>query len=414
MDKLRPDRGRKTNSTSRGKAYPPRQPAGRHLKKSSPFTRRGRTGFPSLPVLGLWLLAVVILVGLIYWGESTQKSHLAMGSLRPTDVRTGESDRPEPHAPPREDSLQPDPAAGGNTPSQANTSSAPVHKLLPTPKREGTFTPSPRKDLSQEKASATPANPDRNVPLALLSLPGQQPKAPQSQPPATPFLGPTKVRIAIVIDDLGGDLDMARKFLALPFPVTFSVLPFLRHSTEVAELAHSHGREVMLHLPMEPHGYPKANPGQGALLLSMSGGEVQSSVRSAIDASPYIRGINNHMGSKFTENPAMMRLVLAEIQRRDLYFLDSRTSDQSVSVSIAQELRVAHTQRDIFLDHSAKENAVRSQMERFIGLARIRGTAVAIGHPHEITWKVLSQIGPRLREEHISVVPASALVVSGN
>ena len=142
---------------------------------------------------------------------------------------------------------------------------------------------------------------------------------------------------------------------------------------------------------MEPQGYPKVNPGKGALLLSMSDAAMQQSLRTALDASPYFAGINNHMGSRFTENAGMMKTVLEEAQKRRLYFVDSYTSPRSVAASVAQEVQIPFRRRDIFLDNNLSETAIRAQLKQVMRRAKIQGTALAIGHPHEATLRALRQ-----------------------
>jgi len=232
-----------------------------------------------------------------------------------------------------------------------------------------------------------------------------------SLPHLAPRLTPPVARVAIVIDDFGLDLEMARKFAALPFPITFSILPHLPHSHETAEIARSQNRQVMLHMPMEPQGYPKMKPGPGALLLSMNDQAVLKALRDALQASPYVAGINNHMGSRFTERAKGMKVVIEEVGQRGLFFLDSATSPKSVATQLAQELRILHTRRDVFLDHSQTETAVKAQLKELIQKARLQGTAVAIGHPHGVTLRVLQGASEQLRREGIEVVSAGELVV---
>jgi hypothetical protein len=207
-------------------------------------------------------------------------------------------------------------------------------------------------------------------------------------------------------------METARKFLALPFPITLSILPHLAHSREVAKLAHSQDHEVMLHLPMQPLGYPKTDPGKGALLLSMSSDQISGAIDSAVQSCPHLVGINNHMGSKFTEDADHMKWVLQELGRRKLFFLDSHTSPRSVAYSVARELRVPSLRRDIFLDHTDTEEAVQAQLEQLVKKAKIQGSAIAIGHPHESTYKVLSRAAGIFRKEGITVVPASQLITT--
>jgi uncharacterized protein len=230
-------------------------------------------------------------------------------------------------------------------------------------------------------------------------------------PHVGPRLTPPVARVAIVIDDFGLDLEMAKKFAALPFPITFSILPHLRHSLESAEIAHAHNRQVMVHLPMEPQGYPKMKPGPGALLLSMSDQSVLQTLRDALQTSPHAVGINNHMGSRFTERANLMKVVIEEVGHRGLFFLDSATSPKSVAIQLAQDLRIPHIRRDVFLDHAQTEKAVTAQLKQLIQKARIQGTAVAIGHPHDVTLRVLQGAAEHLRREGIEVVSAGDLVV---
>lgn len=220
-------------------------------------------------------------------------------------------------------------------------------------------------------------------------------------------------RAAIIIDDMGQSLEMARKFMAIPIPITFAVLPYQRHSKEIAELAHSRGHEVILHLPMEPHGYPKVDPGQGALLLSMSRENLIENLRKAIDATPDLSGVNNHMGSRFTEEADPMKTVLEEIHRRGLYFIDSCTSPESAAPGVARKLRLPFRQRDVFLDNEQSDDSIRGQVQQLIRKARVEGTAVAIGHPHESTLNVLRQEAARFGREQVQIVPARDLVVNG-
>ncbi len=219
-------------------------------------------------------------------------------------------------------------------------------------------------------------------------------------------------RIAIVIDDFGQDLNMAKRFLQIPLAITFSVLPHQANTREIARLAHSMGREVLLHVPMEPKGYPKVSPGTGALLISMNDDTILTSLRTALDTSPFFSGVNNHMGSKFTENESRMEVVLREIGRHGMFFLDSHTTATSVVVPTARRLRVPTGKRDIFLDHIQTEEFVSTQLDQLIARARTRGSAIAIGHPYECTLKILRRYVGRFAKEGIAVVPCGKLMTN--
>ena len=131
---------------------------------------------------------------------------------------------------------------------------------------------------------------------------------------------PRLLRAAIVIDDVGNDLEAARRLLALDYPLTFSVLPYLRYSQIAAQEAHRRGREIMLHLPMEPEPGGHLSPGQGAILVGMNAAEVQKAVENDLAAVPYVAGVNNHMGSKATQDAALMADVMKTLADHRLIF----------------------------------------------------------------------------------------------
>jgi polysaccharide deacetylase 2 family uncharacterized protein YibQ len=270
---------------------------------------------------------------------------------------------------------------------------------------------SPHKEApsSSEPVRAREPEPKEELIVALNSPP-PQPKVPA---PPVPDVSPSVAKVAIVIDDCGQDLEAAKRILKIPLQITFSILPYQRHSREIAQLANSQGREVIVHVPMEPEDYPKANPGAGALLLSMSSGDIQKTLKDILESNPYATGINNHMGSRFTENAEAMGIVLSEVRDRSIYFFDSYTSPKSIGYSLAQQMNIPTGRRDVFLDHVGTEKFVRSQISQLIRKAKVQGTAIAIGHPHEYTLRVLSQEAQRFQKEGVSVVPLKTLMHSG-
>jgi polysaccharide deacetylase 2 family uncharacterized protein YibQ len=253
--------------------------------------------------------------------------------------------------------------------------------------------------------AGVPASPQPQDGNALARV-GVVDKGAKGRGPTPPVAGlPPLGKVAIVIDDLGVDLKVAKDLLSIPLALTFSVMPQQSHSREISQLAHDRGREVLVHLPMEPHGYPQVNPGPGVLLRSMGGDRMRQALQNALASVPYASGVNNHMGSTFTEQAEPMKLVLTELRNRGLYFLDRYTTHDSVACDVAAQLQVQCGRRDIFLDHDPKEEFVRSQVQRLIREAKIQGTSVAIGHPHAVTLKVLQQEFARFAEERVAVVP---------
>jgi len=221
-------------------------------------------------------------------------------------------------------------------------------------------------------------------------------------------------RLAVVIDDMGRNLERERAFLNLPLVITPSLLPYLPHSRELAALAREQGREFLLHLPMQPRGYPQQNPGKGALLEGMSEDQVRGAVRALLRAVPGAAGANNHMGSRFTELRKPMTWVLQELRGEGLYFLDSVTSGESVGAERARELGMGWARRDVFLDNEQQVAAVGAQLDKAAALARERGAAVAIGHPHAATLQALEQWAPKLRAAGVQVVPLGRLIHHGD
>ncbi|RMF87604.1 MAG: divergent polysaccharide deacetylase family protein [Nitrospinota bacterium] len=217
-------------------------------------------------------------------------------------------------------------------------------------------------------------------------------------------------RLAILIDDLGWNLAMARRLLQIDAPLTFAILPGLPYSQTVAEEAHARQREILLHLPMEPHGYPQIDPGAGALFSSMSEEELEAMVRKNLTLVPYIKGVNNHMGSKLTEQGWAMEVVCRVLKEQNLFFVDSMTSPKSVAYTTAHRIGLRTAYRHIFFDHEQREEVIRQQVRKLATLAQKNGGAIGIGHPHPETIRVLEEMIPQLQKEGFTVVPVSQLL----
>jgi uncharacterized protein len=167
--------------------------------------------------------------------------------------------------------------------------------------------------------------------------------------------------------------------------------------------------DVMLHLPMEPVEYPSVNPGPGALLTGMSPDQLILQLKRNLDTIPSLVGVNNHMGSRMTTISTQMYQIFTILKQRELFFIDSLTTAQSVCKPSARLLQVPFAQRDVFLDHRPDAEFVRGQIRLLIRIARSHGEAIGIGHPHEVTYRTLRDILPRLRRE-VRLVPAADLV----
>lgn len=240
-----------------------------------------------------------------------------------------------------------------------------------------------------------------------------KPPEPPTKPRASkPYAGP-EARLAIVIDDLGAKLDVAKRFLELPFPVTPAVMPFQPQSRETAELSASMNRPFIIHMPMEPsrHGGAKFTPD---MITSGADPErVKKLIDEALSTVPGASGLNNHMGSKATEAAPVMEAVMAELKKRDMYFLDSMTSAKSVGASQAKKAGLPWAARDVFLDNELNVNLIDAQIAKAVERAHKNGQAIAIGHGHPETLEALKRWSARFKEKGIKVVPVKELMRDG-
>ncbi len=228
------------------------------------------------------------------------------------------------------------------------------------------------------------------------------------KPPPPPKTGP---RIAILVDDLGRSVATARALAEMDLPVTFAILPGTPNAARVAKVAHDAAREVLIHIPMEPQGYPGVNPGSDALLLKHSPEEIRRRFQGFLTRVPYAVGGNNHMGSGFTENARGMSVVIEAMREAGLFFVDSRTSPNSVAFEQARKARVPTARRDVFLDNVQNVNLIARQIKKLVRVAETTGQAIGICHPHPETLEALRREAAYIKNRNIEVVPVSQLLV---
>jgi polysaccharide deacetylase 2 family uncharacterized protein YibQ len=215
--------------------------------------------------------------------------------------------------------------------------------------------------------------------------------------------------VVIVIDDLGRSVDVIDVLRGFGVPLTFAVLPFETRTAAVAARLLELGEEVLCHLPMEAQR--GENPGPGALVETMSRGEIRDATQLALDAVRGAVGVNNHMGSAFSEDPEAMGAVLDVVRKRRLFFLDSRTSAASVGFSLALEEGVPAAERNVFLDRDRAPEAIRHELRRLLALANRGEPAIAIGHPYPETLAVLRDELPRALEHGYRFARVSDVLV---
>jgi polysaccharide deacetylase 2 family uncharacterized protein YibQ len=216
-------------------------------------------------------------------------------------------------------------------------------------------------------------------------------------------------RLAIIIDDLGGDRAAAEAVFALGYPLTVSVLPNHEHSVDIAKEAHRRGFQVMLHLPMQ--SVANETPEAQELHPGMAGPEVAALVDQFLQNVPDAAGVNNHQGSQATADSALMDALMPVLRDHHLFYVDSRTTAATVAYDTAQDFGVRSAFRNVpFLDDVAEVAAVRKQLELALRGAREKREAVAIGHPHAATLQALREVLPRAQEQGVHLELASELV----
>jgi len=216
-------------------------------------------------------------------------------------------------------------------------------------------------------------------------------------------------RLAIIIDDLGYQKKMAEKFIGLDAVLTFSVLPHSPYQKQIATLAKAKGSEVMLHLPMEPLDHSDTLSGPGTLLTSMTPDALIDQFNADLKSVPYISGVNNHMGSEITAHSEQMYQIFSILKKRGLFFIDSRTTSDSMGSSSARLFQVPFAQRDVFIDHIQEADFIKKQIRCLVNIAYEKGQAIGIAHPYQLTYDLLFEELPELKKE-VQLVSASELV----
>ncbi|PLX86448.1 MAG: hypothetical protein C0618_08875 [Desulfuromonas sp.] len=217
-------------------------------------------------------------------------------------------------------------------------------------------------------------------------------------------------KIAIIMDDMGRSLRDFETLIHLKVPVTPAILPYTDYATRATSLLRSAGREYMIHIPMEPKSYPATNPGRNALLVGLSEKEIRRRMQHYLQQVPGAVGGNNHMGSRFTLKTGPMRVVLDELRRSDLFFVDSRTIGGSVAYAEARKMGLRTATRQVFLDNEEDVTYIRRQLRKAVKVAIDRGEAIAICHPYRETFEALRSEVDWLRQQKVDFVEASQVV----
>ncbi|HEX5275713.1 MAG TPA: divergent polysaccharide deacetylase family protein [Candidatus Rubrimentiphilum sp.] len=262
----------------------------------------------------------------------------------------------------------------------------------------------PRRPVLSRNPRETPATIETPAPARLPAATAVPAGTATSAP--SPAASGT-ITVAIIIDDCGQWPATERGFLALPIPLTLSILPHVRYTAQIASDAAAAGKGIMLHLPMEPLGRDTAGPGE--ITTAMTDAQIASTMQDDIAQVPAARGLNNHEGSKASADGRVMKDVIAAVKEHDLFFIDSRTNAQSVAGQTARAASVPEASRDVFLDNRADEAYSEQMLEQTVAFAKRNGSAIAIGHPRPTTLAALAAFYPKMQAEGVRFVLASDL-----
>jgi polysaccharide deacetylase 2 family uncharacterized protein YibQ len=263
-----------------------------------------------------------------------------------------------------------------------------------------------------QEPAPQPAPPQAAAPQPPYPIPEKESAPLRPAPSVARSRGPAPAeraaRVAIVIDDVGYSLEGLKAFLQLPYPLAFSVLPDLPHSAEAAELIDAAGRQLLVHLPMEPAG--GADPGPGAVLTTQSDREIEELLADRFQSFPQAVGLNNHMGSRATADRRVMGVVLGFLLEHGKFFLDSRTTPDTLGLTLGRQLGARVLERDVFLDNENTAAYVAQALEHGARIARSRGYAVLIGHVQnaELASELARRL-PELERRGIQIVPPGTL-----
>jgi len=215
--------------------------------------------------------------------------------------------------------------------------------------------------------------------------------------------------ISIIIDDMGYRLKLGKRAAKLPGALAYSFLPHAPHVKKLSQYVHARNKEVMLHLPLEAEGGKALGP--GGITECMTEIKAGLVLKSNIDSIPYVSGFNNHMGSRLTQSSLWMTNIMRQVaSEKKLFFVDSKTTSNSVALKIARAEGLQGIQRDIFIDHDPEPELIKKQLRKLILRAKEKGTALAIAHPKKSTLIILEKWLPELEAQGVILVSVTNLI----
>lgn len=381
-------------------------------------TRKGRVTAPKTPAAGrkpLPSLILGLLIGMFVAGAAAMllwPSEQTNTKSAPAVARKVDREPVRPPAVVAKAPAAPAPALPSVRPAPAKPlePANPPAVVKPAPAEQATAASTAANDPPPQ----TIENSERSSELTLAAIPRVEPSVPPARAtwlrnavPAAPAAG--RPMIAVVLDDVGLNRSQSRRAVALPGPLTLSYLTYAEELPQQTAAARAAGHELMLHFPMEPLE-SSVSPGPEALLVSADPAELRRRLNWGLSRFDGFVGVNNHMGSRFTQNEAGMSLVLTELDRRGLLFLDSVTSGRTVGGAVAARLDLPFAKRDVFLDHRPDRASVRASLAELERKAKAQGHAIGIGHPRVETIDVLAEWLPTLEARGYALVPVTTIV----
>lgn len=246
----------------------------------------------------------------------------------------------------------------------------------------------------------------------IFILPARPVTKPVSAVKKTTFPVVGGYRMAIILDDWGENIALTRQAVDIGRPLTLSILPHLKYSGQIAELAHKNGLGVMLHMPMEPKKARERMAPQ-TILTTTPDADVVRFLNEALADIPHVEGVNNHTGSKTTSDRRVMKLVLGRLKELDLFFVDSVVTVETVGPEVAKETGIRFTKRNVFIDNKLERNAILAELERAKDLAIKNGQVVVIGHDKKKTLAAIKEAVPQLEKAGVRLVLVKDLAKVG-
>ncbi len=267
--------------------------------------------------------------------------------------------------------------------------------------------------ITQQKPKSRPAK--KSAVLPKKKKASQKPKPKKTRikpviPKKRKSVEKPRPQLAIVLDDWGYSNRNFHYLDEVKECFDISVFPKHQYTKEAAVYAHSRGKEVMLHLPMEPKNLAPEHWEKNTITTDMDWGQIRAITAASIDSVPYVRGANNHMGSKATESEYVMQAVLSVFKEKGLFWIDSVSTADSQASNIAKALGVRFAKRDVFIDNENDIDYIKMQLNKAADIASSKGYAIAIGHDRPNTLEAIKQALPDIKARGIDIVCVSRLV----